>query len=512
MPTSVTSHKRYKQLLERKRQARRRQLIYRVAAGLLVLVVAGLLTLAIAGIRSCAAHRNGGHNIAKGHIPQTKPVDPAQSKINLVFARDFHPGPQFVALDSQRVYVGVNTPGKDKQPASTQLAAFNFDGKDALWQSPAETPLMQLGVSGGNIVGVPDGESGLQRYEGLTGKPLAEIDADVNPEVRFDGREVITGYTSVRDNGAPGIRITAYDPIDGQRLWTSRPKLSGLSTKIDACCGSSPHVELNCWSGVCAYRLHNVVGLLNTKGGKLLRPEYNASGHILQVQIDRLARQQDVHSAQAYIVSGDRDDPTLFRLIRIPLDSAYKPRRLLEFHSNSSEFLLLAEGGRVLLAYYDSVGKAKLAGFRKGGLEPALTIDADAGVTDIAVVPGSGEFLVATCSKYDDGEPVGHSRLQRIRLGKTAEALHVANYSEPVLWVLPFKRDCLVLVRGGGIFGGGQVLRYNADSARLKLLRRAKYDLLEPQNSADQTALMVSSYPESYLQGKGGPLQVLVFK
>jgi hypothetical protein len=510
---SATSHKRYKQLIERKRQARRRQLIYRAAAALLVLVVAGLLTLAIAGVRSCAAHRNGGHSIAKGHTPQPKPVDPAQSKINLVFVHDFHPGPQFVALDSQRVYIGVNTPGKDKVPPSTQLAAFNFDSKDALWQSPAETSLMQLGISGGNIVGVPEGETGLQRYDGLSGKPLAAIEVEPGAELRFDGREVITGYTTVRDNGSPGIRLTAYDPKSGQRLWTTRPKLSGLSASgLQACCGSSPNAELNCWAGVCAYRMHNVVGFLNTKGGRLLRPEYNASGHILAVQIDRLARTGNAHTGMAYIVSADKSDDTLFRLIRIPLDDTYKPKRLLEFRSNSSDFLLLGDAGRVLLAFADAAGKAKLACFRKDATEAALTLDVDAGVTDMSAVPGSGDFLVATCSKFKDGEPVGRAKLLRIRLGKTAEALQAATYGQPVQWVVPFKRDCLVLERGGGIFGGGQVIRYNSDSGRLKLLRRAKYDLLEPQNSADQTTLMVSSYPQSYLQGKGGALQVLVFK
>jgi hypothetical protein len=505
--SSPASHKRYKQLLERKRVARRRQLIYRVAAGLLVLLLAGLLTVVIASIRSCAAHRNKGHNLAHGHTTPSKPVDPAQSKINLVFAHDFRPGPQFVTLDSRRVYVGATTPGKDKALPSTLLAAFNFDGRDTLWQAPAEAPLLQLGISGGNIIGVPQGPGGLQRYDGASGQPLDEIPADPEAEVRFDGREILAGYTTVRDNGTPGVRISAWDPKSAKRLWTTRPKLAGLSTTIDACCGSAPQVELNCWSGICAYRLHNVVGLINTKGGKLLRPEYNASGHVLSVQLDN-----DKQNPIAYIVSGDKSDPTLFRLIRIPLDDAYKPKRLLEFHSKSSDFLLLADSGRVLLAYQDSVGKARLACFKRDSVEPALTLDTDAGVTDMAAVPGSGDFLVATCGKFTDGEPVGRSKLLRIRLGKAAESLQVAAYGQPVLWVVPFKRDCLALVRGGGLLGGGQVMRYNADSGKLKLLRRARYDLFDVQSSADQTALMVSSYTDGYVQGNGGPLQVLVFK
>jgi hypothetical protein len=513
---STSSRKRYKQLLERKRQARRRLVLRRVAGGLLILAIAGVLTIAIASVRSCVIARNGGHNLAHGKLPQPTPqpkADPAQSKISLVYAHDFRPGPQFVALDSQRVYVGANDPGTDKTLPSTLLAAFNFDGRDALWQAPAQSPLMQLGVSGGNIIGVPQGEGGLQRYDGVTGQPLAEIEASPEPEVQFDGRQVITGYKVTKDNGSAGARLTAYEPKTGERLWTTRPKLAGLlAAEMDACCGSAPQLELNCWSGVCGYRLHNVFGLLNTKGGKLLRAEYASGGHIVAAQLDRHSKSNEVRSGLAYIISADESDPNLYRLIRIPLDSDLKPRRLLEFRSQNSDFLLLADGGKVLLAFHDEDGKAKLACFAKGATAPTLSLDAAAGVTDMAAVPGSGDFLVATCERFKDGEPLGRSQLLRVRLGETPDALKVGGYGKPVLWVVPFKRDCLALVRGGGLLGGGQILRYSADSGKLKLLRRAKYELLEPQHSADQTALLVSSYPPSYALDKGGPLQVLVFK
>jgi hypothetical protein len=388
-----------------------------------------------------------------------------------------------------------------------------MNGNDALWQQPAERSLQDLFVLGGNVVGVPGG-SGLLRFDGLDGKPLSDIDADFeNAELQIDGSTIIAGSTVTGNSARPSGLLAAYDPLSGERRWHMTPKLSGLDGDTDACCGGAPHLELNCWPGVCAYRMHNVVGFLNTKGGKLLRPEYNASGHILYVQIDRMNRNRDRRSGMAYIISADKDDSTLFRLIRIPLDSEYKPKRLLEFHSNSDVFLPYGEGGRVLLAYNDSSGKAKLACFNKDGSQPALTLDVDAGVTDISNVPGSGDFIVATCSAFKDGEPVGHSRLLRVRLGQSADSQQVASYGKPVLWLVPFKRDCLALVRGGGLLsGGGQIVRYSADSSKVRLLRRAKYDILYPQTSADQTALMVTSYPESYALQKGGPLQALVFK
>ena len=107
----------------------------------------------------------------------------------------------------------------------------------------------------------------------------------------------------------------------------------------------------------------------------------------------------------------------------------------------------------------------------------------------MSAVPGSGEFLVATCSKFKDDEPTGSSKLLRLRIGRSVESQQIASYGKPVLWVVPFKRDCIALVRGGGLFnGGGQILRYNSDSGRVRLLQRAKYEVLYPQYSAADDA------------------------
>nr|MDQ3024768.1 hypothetical protein [bacterium] len=216
----------------------------------------------------------------------------------------------------------------------------------------------------------------------------------------------------------------------------------------------------------------------------------------------------------AYIIAADKEDHALYRLIRIPVDEDMPAKRMLEFRSNSGEFMLFGEQGNVLLGYTTEEGSAKLVCFRKDVQEPVLAVAADAGVSDMSAVPGAaGEFVVATNTKFRDGAAIGRGKIYRVRLNEVPEALEIATYHQPVTWVVPFKRDCLVLVRGGGIVNnGGQVIRYSADSGKLKLLRRAKYPLLDPMHSADRTSLMVSSYTEGYALDKGGPLQALVFK
>jgi hypothetical protein len=487
--------------MERQRQRRRRLAIRRLAAVVLLLLIAGLVTIAVASIRSCAERKA----LAARRTPPAKPIDPAQSRIDLVFAHDFRPGPEFIALDNHRVYIGEPESSRNK-PQATRLAAFVFGGNEPIWQQTTELPLQQLTVAAGQIVGVPQ-EGPLLRYDGATGNELDAVEAD-SGAIQTDGRTVVASYLATGSDGKLAGRVVGYDPATGKRDWTRRTKLAGLTAGIDACCGAEPNMELNCWQGICAYRMHNVLGLLNTKGGALLRGEYAAGGHIAALQLDI-----SKDGKQAYIVSADNDDPALFRLIRIPLDGAYPPKRLLEFRSSAPDFLLFGNAGHVLLAYKYEESKAKLVCFRKEGAQPVLTIDTDAGVTDMAHIPAAaGEFLVATCSKFsDDGEPAGRSRLLRVRLGP-GDFVEAARYGRPVQWVVPFKNDCLALLRGGGLSGGGQVLRYSADSGKLKLLRRAKYELLEPLHSADQKSLLVTSYPESYARGDGGPLQALVFR
>jgi len=502
--TQITPRTRYKQLLERKRQVRRRQVVRRVAAGMLLVLIVLVVVLSVVGIRSCA-NRHAAPASQAGR-PARRP--PKVGKIELVFAHDFHPGPKFVALDDQRIYVGAAMPPKPKDPPSTLLAAFAFGDRDAQWQAPIQGTLGQLGLSGGAIIGVPDSGGNLLRYNGADGKGLTEVDADPSSaELAMDSRLVLLGYAQRGDNGKPAIRLLAFDAKTGKYQWRVRSRLAGFSGGNDECCGPQPKVELDCWEGLCAYRLHNVLGMVNSNGGKLVRPEFAAPGHIWALQLDRQAR-------TAYIIAADDKDATMCRLIRVPLDSASKPRRLLEFRTQlPAQALVYGEGGGVLLAYTSEAGKGKLVCFGKDSGTPALMLDADAGVADMSAVPGeAGVFLAATTSRFQDGQPSGASRILRIQLGSAQPSRELAHYRQPATWVVPFKRDCLVLVQGGGFSGGGQIERYSADTGRLGLLRRAKYPLLEPLHSARETSLMISSYPESYALDQGGPLQVLVFQ
>jgi hypothetical protein len=504
------SRSRYKQLLERKRQVRRRTLLRRLAALLLLCIVIGLIAGVVAGIRGCALRRNVARTAESSTARVSKP-DSDIARVQLVFSHDFRPGPEFVALDDQRLYVASVSPGKDDAPDTTLLAAFGFKADDPLWQLPLEVTFAHLLVAGGNVVGVPTAGDSLQRFDGASGKHLAGIDTDpANAAIGMDSRVVLAGYTEETGAGRPALRIAAYNAKSGQFAWSRRSKLPGLAPGMDACCGAGRSAELTCWEGLCAYQLHNVVGLLQTTGkGQLVRPEYAASGHIAAVQLD-------VKGRMAYIIAADKADATLYRLIRIPIDRDFPAKRMLEFHSASGEFMLYGEQGQVLLGYTGQDGAGQLVCFRKDEQQPALKVEADAGVADISAVPGAaGEFIVATSTKFTDGEPVGAGKVYRVRLalGGTAEAFEIGQYKQPVTWVVPFKRDCLVLVRGGGLLaGGGQVIRYSADSGKLKLLRRARYPLLDPLHSADRTALLVSSYTEDYALEKGGPLQALVFK
>ncbi|MDQ3023259.1 MAG: PQQ-like beta-propeller repeat protein, partial [bacterium] len=283
-----TTRSRYKQLLERKRQSRRKLALRRLAALMLLVVVVAVVLGLVFGIRGCSQRTNQSAEVPKQRV--SKP-DSEISKVQLTFAHDFRPGPRFVALDDKHLYVGALTPGKGDAPPTTLLAGFDYlrkaNQQDPVWQSPVEATFSQMLVSGGTIIAVPDSGDSMQRFHGETGKPMTVIDADpANAQIAMNSRLVVAGYVD-DSSGRPTVRLAAYNTQSGKFAWSRRSKLTGLSSGLDACCGSQHHVELSCWESVCAYRLHNVVGLVTTTGkGKLVRPEYAASGHIAAVQLD----------------------------------------------------------------------------------------------------------------------------------------------------------------------------------------------------------------------------------
>jgi outer membrane protein assembly factor BamB len=519
MTQPLSARARYQKLKDKKRNAQRRQFARYIAFGVLGLLVVALIFALIAGVRSCAAGRSATAPAtadAQADAKAEPKADPqAAAKVaapQLVYARSFKLAPWFVTVDNARLYAGeseVRGSGAERELALGSIAAYELKGSTPLWQQPLTDSFTQLGAAGGTFLALtePSDEEDVAVYgfDGALGKEKWRVAAvhGAKTDLSTDGSTAVLSLNTVESDGLhDGLRLAGYNAGSGAKVWSLRPPLRALAIdEMDTCC-SAPRLDVHCWAGLLTYRLHNVVGLVNAGSGKLIK-EFPTDEHVMELQYDSSGK-------VCYIITRTETDGT-YRLIRIPLGEA-PAKRILEFDSPSDQFLLLAEQGNVLLAYTGEGKKGpatKLVAFAKDESKPKLVKQFEHGTaSDMAALPSKpGEFLIALSDKYDDrGLPLGRTELHRVRLAD-GQVWEAARLKRPVLWMTNFKRDCVLLLRGGDIDV------FNADSNRVKRLRHAKYDFLEPLQSTDKGTLLVSSYPAAYLDsGLSAPMQVLVFQ
>jgi hypothetical protein len=258
------------------------------------------------------------------------------------------------------------------------------------------------------------------------------------------------------------------------------------------------------WPGYVAYTFSNVVGIVSTGNGKRLR-EYAAEGVILAISIDPSTRKCFILTMGAE--QGD------YRVIELPFDSA-RSSEVCHLGSSNGVMQLLASRGRLVVSYLEAnpelaSQQAKLLVFDQGSTEPKISHGFEAGlVRDIAELPEpANELLVAVSRSVDSlGNPTGWSELHLVKV-EEGVVERVARYRQPILFLSPFKNECLVLLRGGN------VISYSPEHQATANVCRMPFDYLQSSLSRDRNCLAVVSSTERYTHGEPGqPMQVMVLK
>src|SRR5437879_1052236 len=125
----LSTRTRYQQLMAGQRDAGRRRTLRTVAA--LLVLLAAVITIGAAWL-TVRAWR--GHSRAQPTPSAKARPGKRAASARLVFSHNFIPAPQFVAADSERVYVGSSIAVAKKQPARTAVAAFELSRRDPRWQ------------------------------------------------------------------------------------------------------------------------------------------------------------------------------------------------------------------------------------------------------------------------------------------------------------------------------------------------------------------------------------------
>lgn len=491
---------RSRQVRERYRKARRRQLAIFSAAVFLALVVLALLITAAVMLRGC---------LQRTSKPAPKPKPVARAVLPKLAGTVNLKSVWFVYLDNKAIYAACDTEGRESgypnYPVDL-LAAYPLTGGRSLWQVQLDTQVYMLTVAQGQLLCFSQFLSEPPRAE-LTAYSTADgtaswsqrIDGATHSGVCVDGKVALLGYQL-----SDGARLCAYNIERGAKAWGMKLPLKGLQRGLldTEATGS---FEMFGAGGVSVYHFLNVVGVVQSEKGKLLR-EYSAPGFIRSVELDSSAR------VCYLLTSGQQAGSFAVQALPVSRGSAVN---LVRFSTPDPEgTLLLAEGGRLLVSYIDTptTGGAPacmIAGYRNGHDGPLFSQRLEGGViSDISALPGApGDYLLAVNDSVDETRlPQGKGRLLRLN-GATGTTEEIATLKAPVLYLVPFKQQCLVLARGGDISS------YDPASASLRRFKRAAQPLLEALLSADGQRLLVYAVPETTDSSNPfATMQVLVFE
>jgi outer membrane protein assembly factor BamB len=491
---------RSRQVRERYRKARRRQLaIFSIAVFLFLVLVALIVTAAVL-LRGCV-QRPG--QLAPKPRPASRTALPKLAgTVNLKSV-------WFVYLDDKAVYAACDTKGRESGYPNYPLdllAAYPLTGGKSLWQVQLDTQVYMLTAAQGQLLCFSQYLSEPPRAE-LTAYNAADgasswsqrIDGATHSGFCADGKVALLGYQQ-----SDGARLCAFNIERGAKAWGMKLPLKGLQRGLldTEATGS---FELFGAGGLSVYHFLNVVGVVQSEKGKLLR-EYAAPGFIRTTELDSTAR------ICYLLTSGQEANSYAVQALPVSGGSAVN---LVRFSSPDAEgTLLLAEGGRLLVSYVDTptAGGAPacmVAGYKSGHEGPLFAQRLEGGViSDISALPGApGDYLIAVNDSVDETRlPQGAGRLLRLN-GATGATQEVARLKVPVLYLVPFKQQCLVLTRGGDIYS------YDPASAMLRRFKHAAYPLLAALLSADGQRLLVYSVPEATdSNAPFASVQVLLFE
>ena len=494
-----TPKSRTSQVRERYRKARRRQLALICVAVCAAILLIALVIGAVLFLRSCI----GGVSQPR----QSAPV--SQLKLPKLVGSMKLKSVWFVGFDDQGVYSASDTQRRDSgYPNSPvdQLAAYPLTGGSAIWEAQLDAEVFMFNVSHGQLLCFsqfltepPRAE--LRTYGTLDGAQgwLQSVEQATHAGVCVDGKVAVLGYLQT-----DGGRLCAYNVERGGKVWGMKVPLKGLS-RDQLANDPAAHFELTGFGGQSVYQLQNIVGVIESETGKLVR-EYAAPGLVRQVQYD-----PDSGTLYA-LISGSEAGACVLQAIPVPSGKAVN---LLRFTSaDESGALMLAQAGQLIVSYADKPTEggapaSMLAAFNSGHSGAVFSQRIEGGiVADVAVLAGAPqEYLVAVNADMDDaGLPTGKARLLRLDT-QTGTLNESEQLKRPVLYLVPFKQQCLVLLRGG------ELLCYDPRSAALRRFRRASLPLLEAWLSSDSQRLLIYAVPEKASSSQPFPeMQVMVFE
>ncbi|MCC7477332.1 hypothetical protein IT575_02640 [bacterium] len=443
------------------------------------------------------------------------------------------------------------------------LSCTALGGKRKSWEAALDASFSEMGLAAGNLVlfnpyeAYPMKPSEKRRASQAAELPpnlglmlTAYNSADghlawnqsiagaVDASVAMDSKAVVVAYRdstatpaalpmgSGPAGGAPTdtttqlasqLRLAAFNARTGDKAWFGQPALKSLQTDQLEQNSEGLKLEVKCWEGLTVYTCYNVAGLLHSGTGDSIAT-YTAPGYIY-------ALAYDVTVKTLYLLHA-ASRPEVYELTAIPIGGKRTPKAatVTTFEAASDHLLLLAEGGFVAVAHQVRVAASqqqKAQAVSEGQLSTQLLCFqsgrgnalvnhrfASGSAIDIAPVPGAaGEFMVALAASLDEqGQPRGNGTLYRAR-SQDGSVWEVTGRREPVVWLMPYKNECLLLYKGG------QIQRFIPESNSCLDLVRAAFDYLEPLPGRARTPAVISSYPVGYLLGKSGQqMQVLVFE
>ena len=500
--TSQTSGRRSR-ARERYLKQRRRQRAVLSAAALLGLALVCLVILVVVGVRSCSL------DIGFSNQVQRDPRDPRWALE--VRAHDFKLAPWLTDIGPDRIYVAQDTslaePGLEGLPVNL-LAAYPLVGSEPTWETTVNEELDEFHFSAGRLVGYRLFRADPPRiyltvYDALTGAHDwdLEIPGVEDGGIICGGEAAILGYCM-----ADGYRLAAYNLTNQAKAWGMRLPLDGMMA-VDPALGDMGHLQLHDYDELVAYQLMNVVGIVSKGTGRRIR-EFASTGYIHDLVIDQ-------GDQLCYLLAtGNQYNTYVVQLLPV---NGGSPQDIYRFETDCpvNQILMHAGDGKLVLAYTmssaDGAGpRTKLVAFDRYSADPEITHELEGVAGDLVPVRGlSGEYLVAVNADVvpdEAGLPRGWGELWRVRLADRVvwESHH---FRRPILSTIPFKEDCIVLLRGGEVYS------YLAPPDGVKRLRKARFPVLAATLSQDERHLVVFSWTEQcYNYQPGQPAQLIIYE
>ena len=483
---------------ERYRKARRHQLAAIVAVVSLVIAAVVVMIPIVLLARSCGTAGYGYGQAAR---------DPANPLwVREAVAYDLNPAPWFCELDAGHLYAASDSQRRDITYPTFPLdglAAYALTDNEQTWQSSISAEFSDFYLGGGKLLGFRQFYADPPRIE-LTaystddGLPAWSVDIPgatggcIAPQEEI----VVVGYYL-----PDGYRLAAYNIEVEAKSWGMRLPMAGLLTE-ELVGDVTVDLLVRCWPGLAVYQLANVVGLVAVGRGERLR-EYAAPAFIETAALDTA-------SETCYVLLHGSGAGT-YLLQAMPFRGG-SVRDLCSVEGTDDHPRLHAGGGGVVLSYRTDEGRSapQTSVIGMAGTEPGPVVQQElAGVlADVASLPDSpaNSLLALNQQLGADGQPRGWGTLHRIDLND-GSIEQVARFRRPVLYLVHFKEECLVLLLGGDVYS------FVPSSNACVRIKRARHPVLDWLMDDQKTRLAVLSYPQRYLEGQAGqPLQVIVYK